>query len=219
VLTPGVNGFVSGNAAGVVGPWYVFSDGAGPDGLPGDSQCVSVGLFPASVCSQVFTPTPAAPFLPTIGKGMCTSGIAAEVLVGPVGGPSAGQPDYGDLFGVGISLDLDSPGGVGLPYDASAFTGISFDIDTVQPDLRVEFPTAESGGNAPFWNGATGISSPITRGTNVIRWADVGGPFYESNPPPFDVTRLLSIRFHVWTLPSSSTPFSFCIDNLTLLTQ
>jgi hypothetical protein len=219
VLTPDPTGYVSGNAAGVVGPWYVFTDGAGPDGLPGDSQCVSVGLFPASACSQVFSPTPAAAFRPTAGKGMCTSGIAAQVLSGTAGGPAPGQPDYGDLFGVGIGLDLDSPAGTGLPYDASHYTGISFDIDVVQEDLRVEFPTAESGDNAPFWNGATYTSSPITRGTNVVRWADVGGPFYETNPPPFDPTKLLSIRFHVWTLPSSPTPFSFCIDNLTLLTQ
>jgi hypothetical protein len=176
-------------------------------------------MFPATACSQVFSPTPAAPFLPTIGKGMCTSGIAAGVLDGPVGGPSPGQPDYGDLYGVGIGLDLNSAGGTGLPYDASKYTGISFDIDVVQTDLRVEFPTAESGGNAPFWAGTGSISSPITRGTNVIRWADVGGPFYESNPPPFDVTKLLSIHFHVWTLPGPPTPFAFCIDNLTLLTR
>ncbi len=143
------------------------------------------------------------------------------MLEGPAGGPVPGQLDYSNLFGVGIGLDLDSPGdgGTGLPFDLSGYTGISFDIDVGQANFRVELPTAESGGNAPFWGGVAAESSPIVPGTNVVRWADVGGPFYETDPPPFDVTRVLSIRFHVWTLPSSPTPFAFCINNLTLLTQ
>jgi hypothetical protein len=40
---------------------------------------------------------------------------------------------------------------------------------------------------------------------------------YLPNPPAFDPTKLLSIRFHVITNNVAPVPFSFCIGNLTLL--
>jgi hypothetical protein len=167
----------------------------------------------------VTSPAPSGPFPPNAAGAMCLAGIAAQVI-GNVDNPMG---DFADLFGEGIGLALDDPAG-GAPgfYDASAFTGISFDIDNAQANLRVQFPTRETvaTGSSAYWgSSATSPGSPVVAGTNVIHWADVGGPAYVTSPPAFDVTMIQAIQFSVYTTTGSATPVSFCISNLTLLTN
>jgi hypothetical protein len=148
VLTPSSTGYVSGNSAGVVGSWYVYADGFGSDGKTADGDCVSKGMFPTSACSVVSRPTPGAGSFPPDQSGaMCLTGTAAKVING-----ANSMPDYTDLFGEGIGLDLNDPGGdagatAGF-FDGSKFTGVSFDITfpsgTPQTNLRVQFPTMET---------------------------------------------------------------------------
>lgn len=222
---------------GIIGALYVYGDSIGPnaqgttDGDIKDSDCVAKGKFPASACSVVSSPMAGAPFSadPTTGA-FCTSGTATQVM----------NADYSDLWGAGMGLDLNNPGGdAGTKgvWDGSKFTGMAFHIEpgpgaTTIPAtyMRVNFPfTGEHGTDSPFYQGALKSNSglPAKGGDVEMRWAEIGGPSYLSSqtPPvdvtkyPFDKTMIQSIQWQVFTNATSATPYSFCISNLSVLTD
>jgi hypothetical protein len=225
------SGFVDDAISMVIGAWYSYGDSAGPAANLtstdfADSQC-SVGGFTMDKCSQITSPTPGQPFPPTAGKGMCTSGTAAQVLMN-----AAGTTDYSHLFGAGIGLDFNNPGGEGgAPkgyFDMTPYRGIGFDFTgDVIPSMkmRVNFPfNMEHGTDSPYWDGVNMASSPLTNGLHQeITWDQVGGPMYLTGqtpsvtPPAFDKTMVASIQFQVFTNTTAATPYSFCVNNLTLL--
>ena len=241
-LTPTTTGFVTGNTANVIGPWYAYGDGVGmaaglvngmPDADAANSDCQKKGGFPSTACSQIMSPTPGGPFAPDSTTGaMCTYGTAAVVMNG-----TSGSPDYSDLWGAGISLDLNNPGGdagVKGTWDGSMYKGFSFDIanngtlgSIPSKAMRVNFPfTGEHGTDSPYYQGATQSYSVLTNGSHVvIHWSDIGGPAYLANQvppvtaPPFDNTKIQSIQFQVFTNTSTATPYGFCVNNLTVLTE
>jgi hypothetical protein len=234
-LVPSDTGFVSDVTSMVIGAWYAYGDSAGPAASAtgtdfADSQC-AIGGFTMAQCSQIVAPTPGQPFAPTAGKGMCTNGTAAQVAMN-----AAGAADYSHLFGAGIGLDFNNPGAEGGPkgsFDVTPYKGIGFDFtgDVIPTGkMRVNFPyVGEHGTDSPYWDGANMASSPLTNGLHVeIPWAQVGGPMYLSGQtppvpiPPFDATaqtHVESIQFQVFTNTTAATPYSFCVNNLTLLTQ
>jgi hypothetical protein len=231
-ITPNATGFFDGsNAAGVLGAWWATGDNYDFGGTHGTGTCPIAG-FANPQCSSIATPTPGKPFVPNpTGTGMCTSGIAAEVLAG-----DGGAPAYSAIWGNMIGFDLHDPPGfytdagvlgadAGLTskgqYDVSAHgvTGIAFDIDTPPlGNLRVEFETMGTESNAAYWAGSASNASPVVAGHNELRWSEVGGPFYLTNPPPFDPTKLEAVAFHVITNASAPVPYSFCINNVVMLT-
>jgi hypothetical protein len=232
-LTPTATGFVDDRAnCGVVGAWYAYGDSAGPGANMtstdfANSQC-AVGGFTMAQCSQIVAPIPGQPFAPTAGKGMCTNGTAAQVAMN-----AAGAADYSHLFGAGIGLDFNNPGAEGGPkgfFDMTPYKGIGFDFtgDVIPTGkMRVNFPfNMEHVTDSPYWDGANMASSPLTNGLHVeIPWAQVGGPMYlsgQSPPvaiPPFDKTMVSAIQFQVFTNTTATTPYNFCVNNLTLLTD
>jgi hypothetical protein len=236
VLLPSATGFLDGSVAGVLGPWYAYGDGYATDGTAMMGMCETVGMNPPSACSSLIKPTPGAPVVPddlTTGK-ICTAGTAAQVI-GDVANTTA---DYSNIFGDGMAFDFNNPGADadgGAPaqkpfYDAAAhgITGISFTLDGDNVPighLRVEFPTAAMRGvtdlTAAFWTGGNPAAqtSPVVMGTNTIKWGDVQGPFYITSPAVFDKMQLLSMQFHVWTDLNPARPFSYCVSNITLLTN
>jgi hypothetical protein len=233
-LVPSATGFVSDPVVtGVVGAWYAYGDSAGPGANAAgtdfaDSDC-SKGGFTMSQCSQIVSPVPGQPFAPDPVNGMCTNGTAAKVLLGG----TSGTADYSDLFGAGIGLDFNNPGGdagaKGI-FDMTPYTGVGFDFSgSVVPNgkMRVNFPFMgeNHGKDSPYWKGATNPASPLTSPLHVkIYWADVGGPMYLTTqnpptvPPAFDKTKVMSIQFQIFTNTSTATPYNFCVNNLTLLT-
>jgi hypothetical protein len=238
-LVPTDTGFVDDRSGtGIIGPWYTYADTAGPAANAADtdfehSSC-NKGHFMATQCSSVM-PTPGQPFPPMQGKGMCASGIGAVVLPG-----TNGQNDYSDIWGAGIALDFNNLGGdAGAKgtYDLSKYKGIGFTFsgDMIPVNkMRVNFPfdgehfdpTDPTKADSPYWEGADKDHSTLNNNTMVkIYWDQVGGPDYLTkqtpaiDPPPFDPTKVQSIQFQVFTNASTTTPFSFCVDNLTLLTQ
>jgi hypothetical protein len=239
LLTPTSTGFVSNTTSGVVGGWFAFGDGVGPDGTPTNSDCVSVGGFAPSQCSQITSPMPIQPFRPDASTGaMCTSGTAAKVI------PRTGTAtiDYADLWGAGIGLYFNNPLGSAstkVPFNLSQYTGLSFDFSgTVIPagKIRVLFPFmgqingTDSNGNPPYWaaNAADDHSTLLGSAApahNVVKWGNVLGPYYltqqtpPSNPPAFDASMAYGIQFQVFTNSTAPTPYAFCINNLTLLTD
>jgi hypothetical protein len=192
----------------------------GGDGLSATGICEARGGHPATACSQVATP--AVGSFPNVGGKMCTSGTVAVVIAG-----AGGLPDYANITGAGIGLDLNNSGGA-VPvrgvFNATTkgVTGVAFDLQIVAlPGLRVEFPTPAtdvSSTGAAYWGANVSFAnSPVVAGTNVIRWADVKIP--GAAPPAFDPTMLESILFHVPTTIVAPGPYSFCVSNLKLLTN
>ena len=237
--TGGVRGAGGSIEVAVVGDWYPFGDGVGPNAGIGDagtdytdSECVKNGGFSPESCTQITTPTPGQPFLPTdpVSNKYCTYGQAAKVLL------KDGVPDYADLWGGGIGLNFNpaGDGGTGGYADLSAYTGIAFDFsgDLVPfQSMRVDFPfLGQHGLDAPYWDGAIRASSPLT-GTTAnpqhveIRWADIGGPFYlmqeapavDFDGYPFDPRAVQAIQFLVFTNTAVATPYNFCVANLSFL--
>ncbi len=231
-------GFAMDATTGIIGAFYAYGDSVGPGAnLSGpdtaNSDCVSKGKFDPTKCSQIDTPKPGQPFDADPTGAFCTSGTAAQVLNG-----SSGSPDYSDMWGAGVSLDLNNPGGdagVKMDWNGSNYKGVAFDITpgpgaTSIPaaSMRVNFPfTGEHGTDSPYYNGALKSNSALpSKGGHVqIHWTDVGGPSYLMNqtppvtPPAFDVTKIQSIQWQVFTNVNNSIPYSFCISNLAVLTE
>jgi hypothetical protein len=217
-LMPDLTGWIDRRATGstaIQGPWYAYADGEGADGMTATGICERAG-HPASACSHVTRPMFGS-FLNTAGK-MCTSGVAAAVVNTADGGAI---PDYPNITGAGIALDLNTPttGGATAAYDASAHgvIGFGFDIDVLPSSgLRVGLLTPATAADPAFWGGNDMIS-PVKVGHNEFRLEEVLGPFYLINPPSFDRTKILTLRFHVPTSTASSTSYAFCVSNLVAL--
>ena len=220
-------GFVDDVTTGVIGAWFAYGDGVGSNAGVGDagtdnsnSDCVLKGGFPPSACSQITTPIPGMPFAPTdpATSSQCTSGTAAVVM------NKSGNPDYTDLWGAGIGLDFNNPGGDAGPAGSMDLSGDVLPTNA----MRVNFPfKSMHGTDSPYWQGATMMSSPLTGTTAApqhvkIAWGDVGGPFYLTQqtpavtPPAFDATAVQAIQFQVFTNTKTTTPYSFCVANLAL---
>jgi hypothetical protein len=248
-LPSSATGFVQDTTGGsnVIGPWYAYADSVGPgaNATVGDdhanSDCIKKGGFTQDQCSHVAAPMPGGVFVPTdLGTSeMCTVGVASQVM------NMGGSPDYSDMWGAGIMLDFNNPGGDAGPkgdLDLSRYKGIAFDFSAFTGStsngagipagaMRVNFPfTGEHGTDSPYWMGETKSASPLAvpSGTTQhfeVDWTDVAGPFYLTQrsppitPPTFDATKVQSIQFAVFTNTSATTPYAFCVANLTLLTK
>jgi hypothetical protein len=217
---------------GVQGAWYPYGDKYGV------AKCTTVGLHAPEECSTITSPDPLVPGFPNAGGVMCTTGETAVVLPCGNGVPLCppGTPDYSNMWGAGIGLDLNAEGatdgasGEKHPYDPEAHgvVGIAFDVSEVPPaKLRVEFPmllpdgtsTEDHPDGSPYWEATDDYPpSPVEVGRNEVRWADVRPPRtnYE-----FDRTKILSVQFHVPAVTSGTAraPYSFCINYLELLTE
>src|SRR5579859_582586 len=105
-LTPTSTGYVDVVNLGIIGSWYAYGDGWGPSGSP-PGDCETKGLHPSSACSVITSPAPSATDgggagFPPSNAGMCLTGTAAQVIGTP--------PDYSNIFGIGIGLDLNNTG-------------------------------------------------------------------------------------------------------------
>ncbi len=218
-LLPDATGFVDVGATGMTmikGAWYAYGDGIGSDGMAASGDCEAKGMHAVTDCSNITTPS-FGNFPNTAGK-MCTSGTAAKII----NITNGTGPDYNNIWGAGIGLDLNNGGGdagaVKMPYNATmnGVIGMAFDIDSIPlTNLRVEFPTSTAT-NAAFWGGDQMIS-PVVKGHNEILWTKVTGPFYDTVAPPFDPTKILSIQFHALTSATASASYTFCVSNLSAI--
>jgi hypothetical protein len=222
-ITPSPSGFVAAdtNTLMVTGAWFAYGDGYGDGGVVG-GKCQMAGHTTCSVITAPPLPPGTAGFPPTAGA-MCTSGMVAAVANIVNSNPPA--PDYSNIFGAGIGLDLNNPGGANgkgvFNATAKGVTGISFDLDAPPlSGLRVEFPTTKTDGTtagAEYWGaGPSYPNSPVVAGTNTIHFSpDVKGP--GPTATVFDPSVLESIQFHIPTTAAAGASYSFCISNLKLL--
>lgn len=217
-LVPDDTGFVDvggSGTTGITGAWYAYGDGIGSDGTTTTGDCEAKGGHAATDCSTITSPS-FGKFPNMMGK-MCTMGTVAKIL-NVTGGTT---PDYNNIWGAGIGLDLNNAGGDGgavkKTYNATAagVIGMAFDIDVVPAaNMRIEFPTTAT--NAAFWDGLKQIS-PVVAGHNEVLWTKVAGPFYDATAPAFDPTSIYSIQFHVLTSATSSGTYNFCVSNLSAI--
>jgi hypothetical protein len=171
-LTPNARGYYDGtNQAGIIGAWWATGDDYGSDGSPGTGNCPQAG-FPNSDCSNVTSPTPGKPFAPDpSGRGMCTSGVAAAVLVG-----SDGVAAYSAIWGndIGFNLNTPAPADGGVAQDAE-LAGIGPTDANATVDARGQ-PTG-SDASVPGQKGVYDVS--VHRIT--------GFAFDIDTPPPYDL--------------------------------
>lgn len=218
-LTPDATGFVALDTTGdtgVQGPWYAYGDSLGMNGMP-PGDCQAAGHSDAE-CSMIVKPAVGAGF-PNTGGSMCTMGTVAKVIGMTA---NAGMPDYAKIWGAGIALDLNNPGGAAVKaaIDATAkgIKGIQFDIDTVPlAGLRVEVEATDTNGTEAgndYWGATSSYPpSPVMAGTNTVTWDKFVGPKGHA----FSPSMLRGIQFHVPANTSSAGPYQFCISNLKLL--
>lgn len=216
------------NSIGIQGAWYPYGD------QYGKAKCTLVGLHMPAECSTIASPDPLVTGFPNEGGVMCTRGEVAPIVPCKPDVPrcNVGTPDYSNVWGAGIGLDLNAlgaeQGGVKSAWDPGAHrvTGVRFRIDKVPPaGLRVEFPiqlpdatsTEDHVDGSPYW-GASAAYPPsrVVAGTNEFRWPEVLAP---KSTYVFDKARILAIQFHVIAVPVNGvrSPYEFCISELTFL--
>jgi hypothetical protein len=138
---------------------------------------------------------------------VCLSGVASQVLGTP--------PAYSQYYGGGLGLNLaDAGGAAGVgPWTRGTVTGFSFTVTgpTIPATLRF---------NATIPGMATTYCGNIAAGANRVAFSSLNAECY--NTPPGAVlpttTALESIQWQVVTVTTASTPFDFCIENLTAIT-
>lgn len=216
-LVPDPNGFVAIDTTGdtgIQGAWYAYGDGIGPNGMP-PGDCQNAGHM-ESECSKIETPV--GMFTNTDGK-MCTKGTVAKII-GMTAMPL--NPDYAKIWGAGIGLDLNNPGGAvgksALDATAKGLKGIQFDIDTVPlPTLRVEVEATDTNGSTAgndYWGATASYGpSPVKAGTNTVTWDKFVGPLGHV----FNPSMLRGIQFHVPASTSGAGAYEFCISNMKVL--
>ena len=235
-LVPDASGWVDrlapDNTVNVQGAWYAYGDKYGV------AKCTNVGKHAPEECSTITSPDPLVTGFPNEGGVMCTRGETCVVLNCGAGIPACaeGTPDYSNMWGAGIGLDLNAEGatdagpGTKSPYNPDLYdvVGIAFDVDQVPlGKLRVEFPIVLPDGSStedhvdgsPYWGADERYPpSPVISGRNEFRWADVSAP---RDTYAFDRTKILAIQFHVPAVTSgtSRSEYEFCISNLTFLRE
>jgi hypothetical protein len=231
-VVPDTSGWVdraaSWNGIGIQGAWYPYGD------QYGKAKCTTVGLHMPSECSSISAPDPLLTGFPNDGGIMCTRGEVAAIVPCKPNVPrcNVGTPDYSNVWGAGIGLDLNAlgadQGGVKSPWDpdANGVTGVRFTIDRLPAArLRVEFPiqlpdattTEDHLDGSPYW-GATPDYPPsqVVVGSNQFRWSDVRAP---KSTYVFDRKKIVAIQFHVPAAPlhAARSAYEFCISGLTFL--
>ncbi len=217
-LTPSATGYVDTTSLNIVGAWFAYGDNVGTNGAP-PGPCTSEGMHPASACSAITSPPPAsdggtASFPQQTAGTMCLSGTAAQVIGTP--------PDYSNIFGIGIGLDLNNPSGTPAPFNASAnhVTGFQFNVSGLPTGtVRVEIqePATDKTGDAWSYTltGAGPVTVQLASGSGAGQLSPSFTPPTGTTQPAFDPTNVEAIQFHVVTSTTGAVPVSsFCVSDL-----
>jgi hypothetical protein len=200
VLTP-VAGWVAGgtNEAGIQGSFYPLSDATGTP--PG---------------ATTITPAPPADFSTAAGSTICVSGSASQVVGTPL--------DYARYWGGGVGFDLGDAGGElpVQPWARGNVVGFRYTLTgtAIPTSLRFIVTFQEGTGvNAGTYCKpiATTSGTPVT---TMLGDGSIIASCWQAGGAPLPATALLrSIQWQVSTTDTAATPFNFCIENLTAITQ
>jgi hypothetical protein len=193
-------GWVAGatNGVGIQGSFYAFGDFTATP-TPGDTTA-ELDDFAAS-------PTTA-----------CISGVASQVLT-PAG---AAGPAYGQYYGGGLGLNLADAGGMTGPgpWNRQTVTGFSFTLTgpAIPPGEQMRFKVTTFEGTAV---NADGYCTEATPGANTFQFGALVNECWTGGagaPALGAATPIVSLQWQVATITTASTPFDFCVENLTAIT-
>jgi hypothetical protein len=250
-------GYVApGNVEGVLGAWYAYGDGWGSNGRP-PGVCEAAG-HAASACSVITYPLPSVadagpdatgpgfPPTPAGSQSFCIHGSAAVVANIVDGGTG---PDYSNIFGIGLGLNLNTMGSAIAAYNANTATtkpivGFQFSITGAAAvtaegaSIRVAVPMVGQPTSDEYFNNgscAVAVDGPyqflfVANAASSIAALSIGmSPGGYTAPTTqtvstFDPTKIQAIQFDIVssTMIDGQAPTptgGVCISNLTLLAQ
>jgi len=194
VITHDAEGWVAGNTngLGIQGSFYTISDATN---APPGVTTVTI--------DDLTTPTT-----------VCTSGIASQV---------PDDTSYGQFWGGGVAFNLADPGGMAAApagWTRNTVTGFSFTLTgpTVPAGEQMRFKATTLEGGVVNDNG---YCTTAATGANSVQFGDLVNECWTGGagaPALGAATQLVSLQWQVATVTASSTPFDFCIENLTALT-
>jgi len=194
-------GFVAAdkNTFGVQGSIYTFSDGAGstisPDCTPGTGTCYGA----------------------LTGTGpICTQGDGAVV-------PTNTGTDYGIYWGAALGMDLNNPDTVAAEFPATqkGILGFKFDLTTAAVPSGVKVRFTYQVHDAVSGN-LIGYCVDLNPGTNAIYFSNARQNCYQAGGTVLSAATADHLEHLQWQVPTRygvDTPFTFCIDKITPLTQ
>jgi hypothetical protein len=195
VIAPSTNSF------GISGGIYTFSDGVGSAITP---NCTGDSCF-ADIT----------------GTGpICVSGTGARVPLLP----SGLDYDYGTYWGAAMSMDLNNPTNAAmaqLAYVASSHgvTGFQFGFQNKgSGTVRLTYKVRDPGTNMLL-----DYCLDLSTSTSTVHFSDTRLQCYLSVPGPALTASLAdhieAIQWQVPTSPVGPISFSYCVNNITPLTQ
>jgi hypothetical protein len=256
IVASGTGFVAAGNAEGVLGAWYAYGDGWGSNGRP-PGVCEAAG-HPASACSVITYPLPSVadagpdasgpgfPPTPAGSQTFCIQGSAAVVANIVDGGTG---PDYSNIFGIGLGINLNTMGTMIAAYNANTATtkpivGFQFSITGAAAvtaegaSIRVAVPqVGQPTSDEYFNNGSTPVDTDgqyqflwVASTTSTVPALSIGmTPGGYTAPTTqtastFDPTKIQAIQFDIVSSTTidgqAPTPTGgVCISNLTLLAQ
>jgi hypothetical protein len=196
VFTTG-NLLATDNTFGIQGASFTFDDGVGSTISP---TCSADGTAPC--------------FSTVNGTGpLCTSGIGAAVPT---------TLDYGTYFGSVLGLNLNQVveiGAVAMPYPASSHgvTGFSLMLTNNESGTVVRLTAVRPSDpdNIYCVNLSSGKNYVHYSNFTLSCWLGAGQPAMSA--AQFDA--VTSLQWQVPTVLTYTTPFDFCVDSITPLTQ
>jgi hypothetical protein len=158
---------------------------------------------------------------------ICMKGTAAKVIM-PCTIVAPAVDCYGTYWGAAIGFNLNQPnvtdpttmmmmGGTPVPYNASALTGFSFDVDGATIPLPSQFRFNIESATTQF---CTPTAKGVKPGTNTYSFSDVESMCYATPPGPTATTiqsAVVKISWQVVTNTTATVPFDFCISNVRAL--
>jgi len=193
VVTPGSNTF------GISGGIYSFTDGAGSTITPDCSTDTCFG--------------------DVTGVGpICVAGTGARVLSNGV------SYDYATYWGSALAMDLNNPTNAAMAqmaYKASdhGVTGFQFTFQNkASSTVRLSYKVRDPGTSALLE-----YCLDLTTSTSTVHFTDAHQSCYLPTPGPALTAAMADhiegIQWQVPTNIAAATPFSYCISNLTPITQ
>jgi hypothetical protein len=128
------------------------------------------------------------------------------------------NPDSYQVIGISFEM-VDSAGAPLAPPPGGIRVEVPMQLNDMETGA-VGLPSGETTDNhpdgAPFWDATSAWGpSPVEAGKNCMYWSKVNAPGTQRYM--FDKTRMLGVQFHVPTNNMSRKPYSFCIQNVTML--
>jgi hypothetical protein len=131
--------------------------------------------------------------------------------------------DYATYWGAAVGFDLNGSATAGVvhqPYVASAHhvLGFSMNLTNTYPSDMVRFSYL-------VYNGSSNVAycvGQLYSGPNTVYFTNTATNCYTTGGVGLTGTvadGVVALQWQVPSTPAGTTPFSFCIDNLTPLTQ